>query len=122
MRTILFVDDEPRVLDGLKRSLRSRRDVWTMHFAVGAKEGLALLQTSAADVVVSDIRMPGMDGIEFLTLVRDRFPSASRIFLSGYAEGVSQETATAVAHRFLSKPCEVAELIDAIEACLGREH
>jgi len=119
MHTILFVDDEPRVLDGLKRSLRSRRTTWTMHFAVGAREGLSLLDGTPVDVVVSDVRMPGMDGIEFLTLVRERFPSTSRIILSGYSERMSLDAANAVAERFLSKPCEARELIDAIEACLG---
>jgi YesN/AraC family two-component response regulator len=120
MKTILFVDDEPRILDGLKRMLRSRRGEWTLLFAPSAQDALTTLEAREVDAVVSDIRMPGMDGIELLTKVRDRFPAISRIFLSGYSDHEQSDTASAVAHRFISKPCEARDLIDTIEVCLRR--
>src|SRR5438477_1546624 len=64
---ILFVDDEERVLEGLRRMLRPMRDEWDMTFATSGAEALEVLARSHPDVIVSDMRMPGMDGAQLLT-------------------------------------------------------
>ena len=66
MRRVLFVDDEDNVLQGLRRMLRDMRRDWVMEFAASGEEGLRALEASHFDVVVSDMRMPGMDGAALL--------------------------------------------------------
>jgi CheY-like chemotaxis protein len=66
MRHVLFVDDEARLLDGLKRSLRPIRDAWDMTFVTSGEEALATLAQARFDVLVSDMRMPGMDGAQLM--------------------------------------------------------
>ncbi|HET7107461.1 MAG TPA: response regulator [Candidatus Acidoferrum sp.] len=106
MTSILFVDDEISILDGLKRMLRPMRAEWKMAFAPGGEPALSLLQESAFDVIVSDMRMPGMDGATLLEIVRERYPSTLRIILSGYTELQASLRAVPVAHQFLLKPCD----------------
>jgi HD-like signal output (HDOD) protein/CheY-like chemotaxis protein len=115
MRHVLFVDDEPHVLDSLSDALRSRRHEWNVAFARGADAALEELDRHEYDVVVSDMRMPGMDGADLLARVRTLQPSTVRIVLSGYADLDVLMRATSVAHRFLGKPCDTAELIRVVE-------
>jgi putative nucleotidyltransferase with HDIG domain len=112
---ILFVDDEPNVLEGLKRTLRSQRDAWQMAFAVGPDAALELLADGPYDVVVTDMRMPGSDGATLLRTVCDRCPAAGRIILSGYTDLEASVRAAPVAHQFLLKPCDPVALRRAIE-------
>ena len=86
MMRILFVDDEPSVLAGLRRLFHPLRAEWQTSFADGGPQALALMAEEAVDVVVSDIRMPGMDGTQLLSRVRERFPHVIRIILSGQAD------------------------------------
>lgn len=114
--TILFVDDEPNVLQGLRRSTRRMRDRWDMHFADNGAAGLELLgRLGRVDVVVSDMRMPGMDGAEFLTEVRARQPQAARIILSGQSDHEGVLRAIGAAHQYLAKPCDTDELASVVE-------
>ncbi|HEB79962.1 MAG TPA: HDOD domain-containing protein [Rhodospirillales bacterium] len=103
---ILFVDDEAKVLQGLQRMLRGMRGEWVMAFAESGKEALELLAKTPADVVVSDMRMPGMDGAQLLDTVRRRHPGATRIILSGYANEESVLRTIGPAHQYLAKPCD----------------
>jgi HD-like signal output (HDOD) protein len=122
VRKILFVDDQPQILEGLRDALRSCRREWTMSFADGGAAALVELETADFDVVVSDMRMPGMDGADLLAAVRERRPGTVRIVLSGYAEDKVIMRAAPVAHRFLAKPCDIAELRRIIErSCALRE-
>ena len=77
-KNILFVDDEPNILKGLQRSLRPLRTFWDMEFAEGAKNALALLERQAFDVIVSDMRMPEMDGLEAARLIRKQEEGTGR--------------------------------------------
>jgi CheY-like chemotaxis protein len=115
VKRILFVDDESKILDGIRRMLHPDRKRWDMEFALGGEAALKVCETASFDVVVSDMRMPGMDGATFLGHIRDRFPSAARIVLSGYSELALTTRVVPVAHRFLTKPCNASELQSTIE-------
>ena len=106
MKRILFVDDETSILDGLKRMLRPMRAEWEMSFAPGGEAALSMLETAAYEVIVTDMRMPGMDGASLLEIVREKYPSMLRIILSGYTELQASLRAVPVAHQFLLKPCD----------------
>jgi HD-like signal output (HDOD) protein/ActR/RegA family two-component response regulator len=108
--SVLFVDDDPAVLAGLKTVLRSERHRWTMRFAARGDEALQALAAAPADVVVTDMRMPGMDGLTLLRRVRELYPATARIVLSGYADLGAVAQASAVAHQYLLKPCEAGVL------------
>src|SRR5919204_872304 len=112
---ILFVDDQPQVLDSLRDALRPQRHAWRMAFAAGGAEALTELERGPCDVVVSDMRMSPMDGAELLGQVEQSHPDAVRIVLSGSAEREVVVRAAAVAHRFLAKPCDVDELVRVID-------
>lgn len=115
MKRILFVDDERRILEGLQRMLRPCRKQWEMAFANSGEEGLAMLAVQAYDVIVSDMRMPGMDGAQLLELVRQRYPGMIRIVLSGQFDAESAIRAVPVAHQFLPKPCDAEKLREVIQ-------
>ncbi len=118
MRRVLFVDDEPRVLEGLRRMLRPQRHEWEMAFAPGGEAALALMDASPFDVIVSDMRMPGIDGATLLCRVRELYPQIVRIVLSGQTELSTASRVVPVAHQFLAKPCDAAMLRVAVErAC-----
>jgi HD-like signal output (HDOD) protein len=110
LKRILFVDDENKILDGLKRMLHANRRDWDMQFAIGGEAALRACEAASFDVVVSDMRMPGMDGATLLGHIRDRFPGTARIILSGHSEITSVTRSVHVAHRFLAKPCNAVEL------------
>lgn len=111
MKRLLFVDDEPRVLQALRQSLRSQRKAWDMEFVESGEAALQRLAGGRFDVVVSDMRMPGMDGAELLSRVRITQPGALRFVLSGQMDDHTATRAAESAHRFLAKPCETATLI-----------
>jgi len=115
VKRILFVDDESKILDGLKRMLHGDRQRWEMEFAVGGEAALKACEASSFDVVISDMRMPGMDGATLLGHIRDHYPSTARIILSGYSEIKLVTRSVHVAHRFLAKPCNASELQAMIE-------
>ena len=112
---ILFVDDEPLFLDSLRAVLRRKRDVWEMVFAESAEAALDLLATTPVDVVVSDMRMPEMDGAEFLRRVQELDPGAARLVLSGHADPEMLERAAPVAQQYLAKPCSAERLRGVLE-------
>jgi response regulator RpfG family c-di-GMP phosphodiesterase len=110
---ILLVDDEIAILDGLRRQLRKK---FTVHTANSGAEALELLQSEPVVVVVSDMRMPQMDGAAFLSRVRSLYPDVVRILLTGQAD--TQAAITAVnegqIYRFLTKPCPPEVLTEEI--------
>ncbi|MEI7375270.1 HDOD domain-containing protein [Dickeya chrysanthemi] len=108
---VMFVDDESRVLSGIERALMMQDTDWECRFANSGQEALAMLEEKPADVVVSDMRMPFMDGAELLSQVRNRWPGTIRIILSGYSEPEATLRMLDVAHRFVSKPCDSTVLL-----------
>ncbi len=115
MRRVLFVDDEPQILDGLRNLLRRQRHRWETAFALGGPAALAELGRRPFDIVVSDMRMPGMDGATLLENVRRDHPGVARVILSGQADRAAALRTVPVAHQFLAKPCDADELCAVVE-------
>ena len=114
---ILFVDDEPAVLEGIEMMLFRQRQRWEMAFARSGREGLAKAAHAPFDVAVADMRMPEMDGIAFLRHLRQSCPDTVRMMLTG-----NTDLGTAVAavnagnvFRFLTKPCDPDLLVNMLE-------
>jgi len=118
LKRILFVDDDPNVLTGLRNVLRTKRREWDMVFAIGPDEALAKVAEGPFDVVVSDMRMPRMDGATLLAKIKQLQPQAVRMILSGQTELESVMKSVFIAHMFLSKPCDPALLQQVVDrAC-----
>jgi putative nucleotidyltransferase with HDIG domain len=109
-RRILFVDDEPMVLNGLQRTLRKMRQDWDMTFASSGQEALDVLAKNPMDVLVSDLRMPEMDGGRLLAEVKKQHPHVVRIILSGQLDQEMTLKSVQLAHQSLSKPCDAEVL------------
>ncbi|MGC1595390.1 MAG: HDOD domain-containing protein, partial [Candidatus Acidiferrales bacterium] len=115
MKRILFVDDEIKILEGLQRMLRPQRQIWEMALAPGGQAALGMLDAAPFDVIISDMRMPGIDGAALLKTVREKYPSVLRIILSGYSDMEAAFNAVPVAHQFLLKPCDQDTLRVAVD-------
>lgn len=119
-RKVLCVDDEENVLRAFERNLRLHFEIET---AVGPAAGLsAIAQSGPYAVVISDLRMPGMDGIQFLTAVRHQSPDSVRLILSGNADlqaAIASVNEGSI-YRFLTKPCAVDTLRTAIDGALNQ--
>ena len=121
-KQVLFVDDEIDILQGLRRMLRGIRHEWNMHFANSGVEALILMDEFPIDVVVSDLRMPEMDGIELLNKIRYIHPDCVRIVLSGQSKQEDVMHLIGTAHQYLSKPCDAETLKSTVNrSCLLRE-
>lgn len=118
MRRLLFVDDERLVLDGLRNMLRPKQRQWEMTFVSSGQEAIQEIDRREFDVVVSDMRMPGLDGAAVLKHLQATQPNAVRIVLTGYTETDMALRTIPIAHQFLSKPCDAATLEGTIDrAC-----
>lgn len=118
--SVLCVDDERNILSSLRRLLRPQG--YEVHTAESGAEGLALLQSTQIDLVISDMRMPEMDGAEFLARVRTQWPSMIRVLLTGYSDISSTIDAInrGEIHRFVSKPWDDEQLLGVVREGLAR--
>lgn len=115
-KRIMFVDDDSTILQGLRRLLRRRRAEWDMVFVEDGETALETIGQSDFDVIVTDMRMPGMDGAQLLTAVREKHPQIARIILSGQSDKEASLKSVGPAHQFLSKPCDP----DVLMTCVSR--
>ncbi len=116
---LLFVDDEPGILNAMKRVFRGLGyDIFT---AGSGAEALALLENQPVDLIISDMRMPEMDGAQFLEKVFSRWPEIKRILLTGYSDASATIAAINQAKiwRYISKPWDDAELLLCVEQALA---
>ncbi len=120
-KTVLFVDDEDMVLQGLQRSMRAMRNDWDMTFVDSGAKALAFLETTPADVIVSDMRMPGMNGAQLFAEVAKRFPKSVRLILSGHADQELILQCVGSTHQFLSKPCDPEALRTTVRRAMELE-
>ncbi|MBU1002087.1 MAG: HDOD domain-containing protein [Proteobacteria bacterium] len=120
-RRILFVDDEPKVLGGIRRMLFDMRGEWELLFAESGQRALEIIAEGLVDVIVTDILMPEMDGVELLGRIREEYPSVTRIAMSGQSSAKFSALAALTVHQYLSKPCSVEDLKAVINQAMGRE-
>ena len=119
---VLLVDDEPHILNALKRALREVP--WKVHTASGGEQGLEVLEGEQILVVISDYRMDGMDGIAFLSRVKEKWPGVQRVMLTGQADidDIERAVNENEVFRFLSKPWTDSHLIAVVNECFDRGH
>lgn len=115
-KRILFVDDEQNVLKGLQRSLRGQRNAWEMVFVESASEALKAVNATRFDAIVTDMRLPVMNGAQLLETLAKDYPGLIRIILSGHSDEEMIIRSTRFAHQFIVKPCDA----DRLKAALNR--
>ena len=109
-KRLLFVDDEPNILSGLQRMLRPMRKEWDMFFANSGAEALEMMEKESVDVIVSDMRMPGMDGAQLLNKIMELYPETIRFVLSGQSDRETIFRSLGPTHQFICKPCDADNL------------
>ncbi|WP_461208294.1 HDOD domain-containing protein [Desulfocurvus sp. DL9XJH121] len=120
-RRILFIDDEPLILRGLRRSLRPKAEEWDMIFTDNGVAALEAMRQAPVDIIVSDIVMPEMNGLELMNKVKDLYPDTIRIAMTGHSSADVASLSALTVHRFLNKPCKAEELIETLEdSIIGR--
>ena len=107
---LLFVDDEVLVLQGLKRSLHSMRSQWEMNFVESGAAALEALARESYDAIITDMRMPQMDGAQLLEQVKQKYPEVVRLVLSGQANRETVLRSLGPAHQYVFKPCDPQDL------------
>ncbi|HEX6502510.1 MAG TPA: response regulator [Terriglobales bacterium] len=110
MQKLLFVDDEPMVLQGLRRSLHSMSHEWDMTFVESGDAALQVLDHEPFDVIITDMRMPKMDGAQLLEEVKRRHPGMVRMVLSGQSSREAVLRSLSPTHQYMSKPCDPQDL------------
>jgi HD-like signal output (HDOD) protein/CheY-like chemotaxis protein len=116
---ILFVDDEPNILQSMRRALRGMARDWDMQFAKDGAEAIQMLAQGSFDVVATDLHMPGLDGAGLLTEVQRRWPTTLRIITSGSCAQKEVVRSVGFAHQYLSKPYDAATLKSAIDKAMS---
>lgn len=119
MVSILFVDDQPLVLDGIRRMLLAHRRTWSMRFATSGDEALHVCANDHVDLIVTDMRMPEMDGATLLEHIAHQYPDMIRVVLSGHSELEAALRAMNVAHQYLAKPCEGPAIAQTLKRALA---
>ncbi|NNF14241.1 MAG: HDOD domain-containing protein [Gemmatimonadetes bacterium] len=119
MIRILFVDDEPHVLDGLRRMLRTYRSEWDMTFVQSGEEAVTAMAAGPFEIVVSDMKMPGMSGTELLSKVKEAHSETVRMVLSGQASRDEVLKVVSPAHQYMAKPCGPDDLKATIEQAIA---
>jgi HD-like signal output (HDOD) protein/AmiR/NasT family two-component response regulator len=119
MKRILIVDDDAQVLESLRLRLHRMQRKWDIAFAGGGERALEMLGQAHFDVLVTDMRMPGIDGPTLLRTCHERWPHVIRMVLSGYSDTALLNRALAFTHQYLQKPCEPEQLENAIDRCLA---
>lgn len=119
MQKVLLVDDNPNVLYSFKRALHSGSNQWIILTAESAADALEVMSQESVDIIISDLRMPVMDGVTLLGIVSKQSPSTLRIAITGDADPVLCQQATLVAHQFIAKPIVPQELARIINQAIG---
>lgn len=119
--TVLCVDDEPNILSSLRRLFRAKG--YRVLVAESGAAGLRVLATEAVDLVISDMRMPEMDGAHFLELVRARWPDTIRILLTGYADvsSIIEAINRGEIYRYIAKPWDDNDMLLVVRDALERK-
>jgi response regulator RpfG family c-di-GMP phosphodiesterase len=119
--TILCVDDEPNILSALRRLFRGKG--WDVRLAESGKAGLVVLESEPVDMVISDMRMPEMDGAQFLAAVRERWPDTLRLLLTGYSDiaAIIEAINRGEIYRYITKPWDDNDIVLIVRQALERQ-
>ncbi len=120
-QNILFVDDDRLVLNALRRMLRSLRSEWKLSFAASAAEALEILGRNPVEIVVADMGMPDMTGIELLNRINDRHPEITRVMMTGQADYDIYRNGMEIAQYFLWKPVASPAMETLLQLLSNRE-
>jgi HD-like signal output (HDOD) protein len=120
-KRIIFVDDETLVLQGLRRMLRKMSSHWEMVFAEDGKHALEEMAKEPFDVIVSDMRMPDMNGAQLLQKVMELYPQTIRFILSGHADQLMVLNCLDSTHQYIAKPCDPKTLQEKIIRATSHE-
>ena len=115
---ILFVDDEPNVVQGIRRMLFPYRNEWRLFYALGADEAMKVLENEDISIIVTDMRMPKVDGAQLLAMVKENNPGVIRVILTGQSDKEKMIIASNLAHRCMHKPYGADELISNLQELL----
>ncbi|WP_135079255.1 response regulator [Terasakiella sp. SH-1] len=122
MASILFVDDEPKILNGIRRQLYASKLDWTFHYSNNASDAVKLLEEhDEISVVVTDIKMPDFDGCALISYLHSNFPKIRPIVLSGHCNETDQKRIEGMDIPFFNKPFPLDDLITTISLLLGVE-
>ncbi len=121
-KSILFVDDQPNILAGMRRSLHKLKDEWDMTFCESGKEALEIMKKQSFDLIVSDMMMPEMNGARLLTEVARLYPGMIRFMLSGHSNRELVLQTVGNAHQYIAKPCDSDILKRYINSSFGLHH
>lgn len=113
--SILFVDDETNILKGIERMLFPFRKEWNMGFVENGNKALEYIENNKVDVIISDMRMPEMDGAQLLEKIKEKDPQIIRIILSGQSDNEKSLKSTRLAHQYLAKPFDSDKLKKILE-------
>lgn len=114
LKNILFVDDDQNLLSSLKRVMHQYKKEWIMFFAGSGDEALEIMNNDKFDIIFADYKMPGMNGIELLTIVKEKYPDTKRILLTGQSEKEIYTRAQTVVHKYIAKPCDYSQILSEI--------
>lgn len=117
-KRILCVDDEVSVLSSLKTLFRRDRERWDVQFAAGGREAMTHFETGSIDLIISDLRMPDLDGATLLEYVKLKSPRTIRVMLSGSADREDLRRASLCVDELLEKPCSTQQIRETLERLL----
>jgi len=112
---ILFVDDSPNVLEGIRRMLYGFDRVWELRYAGGGPEAVALVTEAPFDIVVTDLQMPGMDGAALILRIQALQPATRCVVMCGDAETPEAKAMACQGFPILEKPCDGDQIRSIIE-------
>jgi HD-like signal output (HDOD) protein len=118
LRRILFVDEDAQLLESLRQRLQGRRRGWNVAFATSAEDAFLALERDRPDVVVSGLRLPASDGLQFLRSIAERWPHAVRIALSSADDPRSGIRLLPITHQHLARNSPLQQIEEVIERCL----
>lgn len=123
MKTVLIVDDEPLICGSVRHILAEARGVRIIGDANNGVQALQLIERLTPDIIITDVKMPVMDGLSLIREAKARGAKSEFIIISGYADfGFAQQAINYGVVRYVLKPIKEAELIEAVESCGGNEH
>ncbi len=117
---ILFVDDDANFLQSLARSLRRMSAEWDLRFASSGSMALDILDAEVCDAVVTDFKMPEMDGLELLSTLKERYPDVVRVLFTGQSDDSLFGELVGISHEYIAKPCEISVLTEKIKGAIDR--